>query len=137
VKNSENGKFKNLKGSFVTRKVNKENGEEDTPNSKNQRGILKQHPLLTESDDQEKIGKKYQNTLKTPQRGYNTEPKKRKVKFTIDQEADAELRRVTQNELDLMRSRKKIKGMTVLEILKSDSARRNLILINTLGWMAK
>ena len=69
--------------------------------------------------------------------GIYTEPRRKKVKFSIDQEAGRQLRELTQQDLDLMRSRKKIKDLTLFQIMKQDRARLILILVNSMGWMVK
>lgn len=131
--NSDAKKFKNLRSSFVTKKIRPDTEGEmnsgSSPNASKHKGILKMHPLVDSLDEE--------NDKDSHLRRHYTEPRKRKVKFTIDEEADEQLRKLTEQELTLMRSRKKIKGMTILQILKKDKPRRILIIINSLGWMVK
>ncbi len=63
--------------------------------------------------------------------------KRRKVKFDVNSIEDKELKEATEIELKFMRSRRKIKGMSVFEIMKEDPPRRILIMLNSICWMVK
>jgi hypothetical protein len=66
-----------------------------------------------------------------------TDTRKRRVKFTIDDEADKLLQIVNEEDLKLMRSRKRIKGWGLMQIMKEDKGRRLLVVMYSLAWVVK